>query len=114
MFVALIDHHKNSEKLHKNVNKNMFPFTFLCNFHASVKFFGIFVPIFMEFSPKSRTKKLGMIYTILESIFSFLNWEGADIRSQMKKVNKQCLLYTPHTVRVSEKTWQVIVQTSRP
>ena len=33
---------------------------------------------------------------------------------QMKKVNKQCLLDTPRTVRVSEKTWQVIVQTSRP
>ena len=28
----------------------------------------------------------------------------------MKKVNKQCLLDTPRTVRVSEKTWQVIVQ----
>ena len=27
----------------------------------------------------------------------------------MKKVNKQCLLDTPCTVRVSEKTWQVIV-----
>ena len=24
----------------------------------------------------------------------------------MKKVNKQCLLDTPRTVRVSEKTWQ--------
>ena len=33
---------------------------------------------------------------------------------EMKKVNKQCLLDTPRTVRVSEKTWQVIVQTSRP
>ena len=33
---------------------------------------------------------------------------------RMKKVNKECLLDTPHTVRVSEKTWQVIVQTSRP
>ena len=32
----------------------------------------------------------------------------------MKKSNKQCLLDTPRTVRVSEKTWQVIVQTSRP
>ena len=30
----------------------------------------------------------------------------------MKKVNKQCLLDTPRTVRVSEKTWQVIAQTS--
>ena len=33
---------------------------------------------------------------------------------KMKKVNKQCLLDTPRTVRVGEKTWQVIVQTSRP
>ena len=33
---------------------------------------------------------------------------------KMKKVNKQCLLDTPRTVRVSEKTWQVIVQTRRP
>ena len=32
----------------------------------------------------------------------------------MKKVNKQCLLDTPSTVRVSEKTWQVIVRTRRP
>ena len=30
-------------------------------------------------------------------------------QSKMKKVNKQCLLDTPRTVRVSEKTWQVIV-----
>ena len=28
----------------------------------------------------------------------------------MKKVNKQCLLDTPRTVRVSEKTWQFIVE----
>ena len=33
----------------------------------------------MKFSPKCRTKKYGMIYTILESFCSFLNWEGADI-----------------------------------
>ena len=31
----------------------------------------------------------------------------------MKKVNKQCLLDTPRTVRVSEKTWQFIVRTRR-
>ena len=36
-----------------------------------------------------------------------------DVPDSMKKVNKQCLLDTPRTVRVSEKTWQVIVQTSR-
>ena len=33
---------------------------------------------------------------------------------KIKKVNKQCLLDTPRTVRVSEKTWQVIVRTRRP
>ena len=33
---------------------------------------------------------------------------------KMKKVNKQCLLDTPRTVRVSEKTWQVIVRTRIP
>ena len=34
----------------------------------------------------------------------------------MKKLNKQCLLDTPRTVRKSDKLtfWQVIVQTSRP
>ena len=35
-------------------------------------------------------------------------------KPKMKKVNKQCLLDTPRTVRVSEKTWQVIVRTRRP
>ena len=33
---------------------------------------------------------------------------------EMKKVNKQCLLDTPRTERVSDKTWQVIVRTRRP
>ena len=37
-----------------------------------------------------------------------------ECQSQMKKVDKQCLLDTPHTVRFSEKTWQVLVQSSRP
>ena len=37
----------------------------------------------MKFSPKCRTKKLGMIYTILGSFCSFINWEGADIRPQI-------------------------------
>ena len=39
---------------------------------------------------------------------------GPMVCEEMKKVNKQCLLDTPRTVRVSEKTWQVRVQTSRP
>ena len=37
----------------------------------------------MKFSPKCRTKKLGMIYTILGSFCSFLNWEGVGIRPQI-------------------------------
>ena len=47
-----------------------------------------------------------------ESLFCLLY--SKTLPKQMKKVNKQCLLDTPRTVRVSEKTWQVIVQTSRP
>ena len=39
---------------------------------------------------------------------------SASLAVPMKKVNKQCLLDTPRTVRVSEKTWQVIVRTKRP
>ena len=35
-------------------------------------------------------------------------------QNEMKKVNKQCLLDTPRTERVSDKTWQVIVRTRRP
>ena len=38
----------------------------------------------MKFSPKCRTKKLGMIYTILVSLCSFWNWERADIRPQIR------------------------------
>ena len=38
----------------------------------------------MKFSPKSRTKKLGMKYTILGSICSFLNWKGTNKRPQIR------------------------------
>ena len=43
------------------------------SFHATV----ISDQIFMNFSPKCRTKKLGIIYTILGIFCSFLNREGA-------------------------------------
>ena len=43
-----------------------------------------------------------------------ISLEPCQLQVKMKKVNKQCLLDTPRTVRFSEKTWQVIVQTSRP
>ena len=38
----------------------------------------------MKFSLKCRAKKLGMIYAILGSFCSFLNWEGADIQPQIR------------------------------
>ena len=38
----------------------------------------------MKFSPKCRTKILGMIYTILGSFCSFLNREGAYIWPQIR------------------------------
>ena len=41
------------EKLHKNVNENMFSFTFLCKFSCICNF-GIFVRIFLKFSPICR------------------------------------------------------------
>ena len=38
----------------------------------------------MKFSPRCRTKKVGIIYTILGSFYSFLNWEGTNIRLQIR------------------------------
>ena len=61
---------KINENLHKNVNENMFSFTFLFKFSLICNF-AIFGQIFMKFSPKCRTRKLGMINTILGSFCSF-------------------------------------------
>ena len=33
----------------------------------------------MKFSPNCRSKELGVLFTILGSFCSFLDWEGADI-----------------------------------
>ena len=63
---------KTCENLHKNVNENMFSFTFLCNF-SNICNFSTFVWIFMRFSPKCRARNLGMIYTNLGSFGSFFN-----------------------------------------
>ena len=38
----------------------------------------------MKCSSKCRTKKLGMIYAILEGFCSFLNWEGADTQPHFR------------------------------
>ena len=58
-----------------------------------------------------KSTRLGVsgIYAALSCISS-----RSSLFGKMKKVNKQCLLDTPRTVRVSEKTWQVIVRTRRP
>ena len=41
--------------------------------------FAIFVQIFMKFSPKCRTKKFGITFTILGSFYSFFNEKGSII-----------------------------------
>ena len=48
--------------------------------------------IFMKFSSKCRTKKLGMIYTIFGSFCLFYNWDGANIRPKIRprKILEQC------------------------
>ena len=46
--------------------RTMLSFTFLCKFSCICNF-TIFVRIFMKFSPKCRTKILGMIFTIFGS-----------------------------------------------
>ena len=48
----------------------------------------------MKFLPKCRTKKLGMICTILGSFCSFLNWEGADIQPEIRP--KKTLAMNPY------------------
>ena len=45
--------------------------------------FAIFGPIFINFSPKCRAKKLGIMIHHFGKILSFLNLEGADIGPQI-------------------------------
>ena len=42
----------------------------------------IFVLIFMKCSPNCRAKELGMLFTIVGSFCSILDWEQADVRPQ--------------------------------
>ena len=57
--------------------KTCFHSLFYANFHGFVTLLFL-VWILMKFSTKCRTKKLGMIYTILLSFCSFFNWGEAD------------------------------------
>ena len=60
------------------------------------------------------SRNVCQFYLILSLFYSLQRGSNGFIAEKMKKVNKQCLLDTPRTVRVSEKTWQVIVRTRRP
>ena len=103
------------ENLYKNVKENYENVVFihiLCKFSCICNF-AIFVRIFINFSPKCRSKKLGMIYTILGNFAHFFNWERADIRLPIrhKKIPAFChlLIFFKHqhfrnTIRVS-KVW---------
>ena len=59
-------------------------------------------------------KRTFVLKRALWSVWCLSENLSAGLLTAMKKVNKQCLLDTPRTVRVSEKNWQVIVRTRRP
>ena len=50
----------------------------------------------------------GFSFFVLNLFYSLQRGSNGIIAEKMKKVNKQCLLDTPRTVRFSEKTWQVM------
>ena len=64
----------------------------------------------MKFSPKCRTKKLGMLNTHLGSFCISFNWEGADIRPQIRprKISGDsvllytCIIYSHHMYILQE------------
>ena len=90
--------------------KTCFHSHFYANFHASVTFLFVF-----RFSPKCTTKQLGMIYTILGSFCLFLNWEGADIRPQIRPRKIPVEKQTVHTlIRLQGKSDQGLHCLLRP
>ena len=50
--------------------------------NVNISNFAIFGLIFVKFSSKCRAKELGMLFTILGSFCSYLDWEVADIQPQ--------------------------------
>ena len=66
---------KLQENLYKNVNENMFSFTFLCKLSCICNF-AIFVRICMKFSPKCRTNKFVMITPFWDVFAHFLIGKG--------------------------------------
>ena len=47
----------------------------------------------MKFSPKCRSKKLGMTYIILGSFCSFFIWEGADVQPKNHALENPCVMW---------------------
>ena len=68
---------------------------------------------YWNISKKCNKARIFLLVDLQEKIFRFGVGGGERKPLKMKKGYKRCLLDTPRTVRVSEKTWQVIVQTSR-
>ena len=58
-------------------NSIKYKFSYICNFTD-------FDQAFINSSPKRKTKKLEIIYTILISFYSFLNGEGVVSRPQIR------------------------------
>ena len=63
----------------------------------------------MKFSPKCRTKKLGMINTVLGSFCSFFNWEGTVIRPQIRP---RKILDSYKINLLSRESWKKVVTLS--
>ena len=79
--------------------KTCFHSHFYANFHASVTLLFLF-GFSWDFRLKWRTssKKLGMIYTIFGSFCSFLNWEEANIRLQIRPKKIPECMDTKHSI----------------
>ena len=85
-----------------------------CNKNKSIKLFRADKPWAVE--PRYILCTTSLAISYVSHLFVLIIVQYRTISIAMKKVNKQCLLDTHHTVRVSKNTsfWQVIVQTSRP
>ena len=50
--------------------------------NVNISNFTTFGPVFMKFSPNCRVQELGMLFNILGSFRSFMDWEGARYSAQ--------------------------------
>ena len=71
---------KTHENLHKNVNENMFSFTFLCKF-SYICYFAILFGFSWNFHQNVELRNWEW-YTPFGKFLLIFNWEGADVRPQ--------------------------------